>query len=1515
MHRRSALPKALQPTLVRVLSSTDAAVPSSSPVALSDSKEAATCHADQHRCTTHTPSAKAGATITVTSSSLVAACTAPLCSAAFRTISNLGNALSQRSACLLTAARWQTEPTSKVSSTGGTARPNPQDELDEGDEASENRAARKRRSKTAAVDVNVDAKGGSELHILDTARSAVKPVKIPEHKVKERAYLEKLRRRAAEEEKGVVDTAKDAEHPWRNTEITADADDGEIGFSDSATELFVLDEEKHDAGDVAELANADRSGDAGSLSPSSAPSPSSTQRTKEGGSPAFAEHGNAAMAIDDTLVDDPFHVPSVDDDALVRDGGAAASSSTAAAAAMTCLGGSHYTSSPGAGANSHQLNEAILSSVDLLCDDLFHCNTEVLRSFARSRRVQMRTKADAVLQLVESAHQAAHGESNDLSVTRKVLGDVFDETVRTSGVRSAWTNKSLEASHIEMACQRHISFELMANSRKTMMVRHNVMEASRVLRKLARLFHEEQEHLSVMAVGGVFRSYRAEADELVRSMPVAELVSPFASFLVSYIRYGSSSTTVTRENVNERLVQLGLFQPTVQEMDDPAILQRLMEMLDPAMRAVELARTVAQPDRRGRAVLGLPEHVVAAARAFSEESHTRWNTRAAPDWVHDLARLFCNWETIVRTDLPRFEDVPRYFFDCILGGVVDHYILQRVYGESVNPTDILSQIRGSLKVALVAHLTNEDNARSALEDLLFYVQGGSLGKKDAVRGDFFAMVLSQMQGAFQDFQEERSALHDERVAVILKCVCDTASHCTRSHSLFSLLVRITEDLQFHLRFQRVYKKLAASDRKTIRLKGSLNMERTLAYFEAEYHITPISTKAVGFLVVQLLYLALRGDGSKRPVLERLASVTGVAMLDVVGLTETKAVSVRDLHIAFPPQLSYKSWLNESDTREKSVYSVLPSVAVKGTTNQAMIISQAPMMKALDAISRVPWRINKYMLHVQEAIVREGFGFGKIRPGFYPLHYYSFSDGSVRYPSDRRRSAPGFSDADDDGHDGSADDADEVFNIHQRRQMEIQLNADWKELSELRSTRIHYLQALRQARSILQFSHIYFPNSMDFRGRMYPLPGRLNHTGSDPFRGLLEYAEPKPLGSVGLYWLKVHLANKMGMSKLSFDERVHYVDEHLEDVVQSAENPLQGDRWWQEASEPLQCLMACKEVANAMKHSQGPEKYLSRLPVAVDGSYNGLQHYSAIGRDAFGAALVNLIPSERPADAYTGILKEMLKSIHADAARDHQVAQRCLGTGKGQDKDHIKRKTIKRPIMTQVYGVTAFGMSEQIFDELQKQNKSHGLWTHTDMKEMAAYLRDKVLESLGVTFRETQNCRRWISDVVQLIWKVQPPELRNALCWTTPLGLVVRQPYKVHNECSLFTTHGYTRIAGDTTAPASRKQLTAVAPNLIHSLDATHLAMTALEMQHQGLSMMAVHDSYWTYACDLPKLSQVLREQFVSLYSKYDPLWELKEQWEETYFMDLRRHGVKLPDPPKRGDLDLNLVLKSPYFFS
>lgn len=91
----------------------------------------------------------------------------------------------------------------------------------------------------------------------------------------------------------------------------------------------------------------------------------------------------------------------------------------------------------------------------------------------------------------------------------------------------------------------------------------------------------------------------------------------------------------------------------------------------------------------------------------------------------------------------------------------------------------------------------------------------------------------------------------------------------------------------------------------------------------------------------------------------------------------------------------------------------------------------------------------------------------------------------------------------------------------------------------------------------QFLHdkFYFPHNVDFRGRAYPIPPNLNHIGDDLSRGLLQFDNGKPLGENGFKWLKIHLANLCGFDKASFEDRAAYADEHMEDIIDSATDPL------------------------------------------------------------------------------------------------------------------------------------------------------------------------------------------------------------------------------------------------------------------------------------------------------------------------------------------------------------------------
>lgn len=116
------------------------------------------------------------------------------------------------------------------------------------------------------------------------------------------------------------------------------------------------------------------------------------------------------------------------------------------------------------------------------------------------------------------------------------------------------------------------------------------------------------------------------------------------------------------------------------------------------------------------------------------------------------------------------------------------------------------------------------------------------------------------------------------------------------------------------------------------------------------------------------------------------------------------------------------------------------------------------------------------------------------------------------------------------------------------------------------------------------------------------------------------------------------------------------------------------------------------------------------------------------------------------------------------------------------------------------------------------------------------------------------------------------------------------------------------VAPDTGPVAPGKQAAAMAPNYIHSIDASHMLMTARACQEQGIAFAAVHDSYWTHAGTVDQMNVALREQFVLLHEK--PLLHLlHKQLSDRY------PQAVLPDPPAVGTLDISQVIDSLYFFS
>ena len=466
-----------------------------------------------------------------------------------------------------------------------------------------------------------------------------------------------------------------------------------------------------------------------------------------------------------------------------------------------------------------------------------------------------------------------------------------------------------------------------------------------------------------------------------------------------------------------------------------------------------------------------------------------------------------------------------------------------------------------------------------------------------------------------------------------------------------------------------------------------------------------------------------------------------------------------------------------------------------------------------------------------------------------------------------------------------------------------------ERSGLHSQRCFMNLQLEIAR-VFRNQTIYFPHNVDYRGRAYPMPTYLNHMGADHTRGLLKFARGKELGKGGLRWLKIHLANVYGLDKASFDEREAFTTENMASVIESATNPLSGSRWWLKGEDPWQCLAACFELKAAFDLPD-PTTFISQLPVHQDGTCNGLQHYAALGGDTWGAKQVNLEPGDRPADVYSAVADLVKQGIAKDAEEGNKYAVAMMGK--------ITRKVVKQTVMTNVYGVTFVGAKKQVCKQIDALYPHITKETGIGAMLLASYVARHIFQALTSMFRGAHDIQYWLGDVGGRVCRALTPaqmqqiaeeysaakgrpsvtkrkgatgkagfdelakQFRSTVVWTTPLRMPVAQPYRKNASREIRTClQSIVYPVVDQTDPVNRrKQLQGFPPNFIHSLDASHMLLSALKCDEVGLTFAAVHDSFWTHAGDIDTMNQILRDAFIRIHEE-DVVGRLATEFEARH---------------------------------
>lgn len=476
-------------------------------------------------------------------------------------------------------------------------------------------------------------------------------------------------------------------------------------------------------------------------------------------------------------------------------------------------------------------------------------------------------------------------------------------------------------------------------------------------------------------------------------------------------------------------------------------------------------------------------------------------------------------------------------------------------------------------------------------------------------------------------------------------------------------------------------------------------------------------------------------------------------------------------------------------------------------------------------------------------------------------------------------------------------------------------------------RIGFNMALGIAKRYEKFRKIYFPYQLDFRGRIYAVP-HLTPQGSDYQKALLRFANGKPLGAEGWKWLAVHGANVAGYDKASFEDRVDWVQDNEEEILAIAADPYSNRGWCSsigdvEIDKPWQFLAFCFEWAGYVEHG---DTFVSKLPVAMDGSCSGIQHFSAMLRDAIGGAAVNLVPKELPADVYQLVANKVIEQVERDMEEGTADELKHAEDGRAYLKEGTKaiarqwqefgitRKVTKRSVMTLAYGSKEYGFKEQLMEDIIRPAKQAGkeFPFNGDGYQAAQYMAKAIWVAVNKVLEKAGEAMRWLQHAASMAAAEELP-----VRWTTPVGFPVMQAYADLEKRKVKTAINgklvYLTMYHDKDTLDRRKQSSGIAPNFVHSCDAAHMMLTVVRAKQVHIENFAmIHDSFGTTAGDVEELYHVVRESFVEMYSEIDVLESFRDEIVQQLS---EKNREKLEDLPEKGTLELGQVCMSRYCFA
>lgn len=779
----------------------------------------------------------------------------------------------------------------------------------------------------------------------------------------------------------------------------------------------------------------------------------------------------------------------------------------------------------------------------------------------------------------------------------------------------------------------------------------------------------------------------------------------------------------------------------------------------------------------------------------------------------------------------------------------------------------------------------------------------------------------------------------ETAYIAIKCILDSLA---KKEKLSSLCISIGQKIEDQDRFKELASNAPAYvDKVMLSLRQAKSQQynhrkKVLSHIEDKLSVTSkdyeacvtkwnswpkIDLQHIGAFLLDIFHKNITFNGN--PVIEKRSStvnsLTDVSIIPTEYMTEwidRYKQAVECLEPAYAPcVVQPRDWTEPTSGgyHVEAISSTLPMVKCNKKVLKRLSKEQMPeVYDTLNNLQSVKWTVNEEILDTLQRVLENDLALGVPSIAEIP-----FPDAPI---------PPEYKEIRGEGLKKVLTEKEWASFVNWKKEKRVLYEMESKRKSDLFKIR----RILGSAKQYRDFENVYFVYTLDFRGRIYCKSDTISPQGDDLQKALVTFSEGKPLGKDGYYWLAVHGAGVLGIDKVPFDDRVSAIEGMTDKIRDIVCDPFTF-RDWATADKPWQFLSWCFEWSKLqewIEEGNRKEDFISHIPVAMDGSCSGIQHYSAILRDPVGSAAVNLAPDTKPHDIYKDVAevaKIKLESLLCETKDEYElkIINTLLDCFHG-----INRSITKKAVMTLPYGSTfksCLSSIELYFAELQdkedraarsmgrepvkviacSENSEDGLPSSSDCN---TFLAKVVWASIGDVVVAAREGMKYIQDVASFV-----ANRNKSLEWIAPTGFIVEQ-----RELESVSTRVKTQLFGETflrvRQPTNtilvRKMRSSSAPNFIHSMDATHLVRSVNSCFNSGMKDFAViHDSFGTHACNVTEMRRILRHELVRMYSENDVLSSFKEHNESRLLEE-----IPIPVPERMG-FYLDKILESEYCFA